>query len=201
MSFDLTIWKQQIAEKLPNWQTRMKAGGVNSIYFFLAATSLFPILQSAQSGDWSALVALGTTLGGAVSTNLLANLVQKLKDKSEAEVAQALQAETKINPELKVEMDVLLEKLDALQQAELSLSDEDKKWFADAIKKELAQLKSGITYTATLKGSGAIAQGTNARSVGAGGIMIGGNADGNVIAGNHNRAVQADTYVEKQFID
>jgi hypothetical protein len=47
--------------------------------------------QTVHCGDWSRLAVLGASLGRAVSTNLLANIVQKSKDKSHAEVAQILE--------------------------------------------------------------------------------------------------------------
>ncbi len=166
MAFDITTWKDQLKTRLPGWQERMKAGGVNSAYYFIAATSLLPVLQAAHSGDWSALVSLGTLLGGAVSTNLLANMMQKLKDKSDVETANILQAETQSMPELKAEVDALLEKLDALHAAELSLSDADKVWFAATIQGELSKLQSGIQYHATVNGSGAVAQGNGAVALG-----------------------------------
>ncbi len=181
MPFDISSWKAQLSVKLPGWRTRMQAGGINSVYFFIAATSLFPVLQAAQSGDWSALVSLGTILGGAVSTNLLANLVQKLKDKSDVEVAETLQSEAKSTPELKVEVDVLLEKLNALQQAELVLSIDDRAWFVTTIQKELDELKSSVTFTATLIGDGGIGQGAGAIGLGKNAILIQGGLTGNFI--------------------
>ena len=166
MAFDITTWKDQLKTHLPGWPARMKAGGVNSAYYFIAATSLLPVLQAAHNGDWSALVSMGALLGGAVSTNLLANMVQKLKDKSDVEAANILQVEAQSAPELKAEVDALLEKLDALHAAELSLSDADKAWFAEAIQRELSQLQSGIHYQATVHGGGAIAQGNGAIALG-----------------------------------
>jgi formylglycine-generating enzyme required for sulfatase activity len=175
MPFDINTWKAQLSAKLPGWRARMHAGGVNSVYYFIAASSLFPVLQAAQSGDWSALVSLGTILGSAVSTNLLANLAKKLKDKTDVEVAEILQSGAQLEPDLKAEIDALLDKLDALKQAELVLSEEDQRWFAIIIQQELAQNKSGIVFSAKIIGNGTIAQGDGAIAVGEGGIYVGGN--------------------------
>lgn len=49
--------------------------------------------------------------------------------------------------------------------------------------REISPEKSQRSYQATLIGSGAIAQGENARAVGAGGIMIGGNVSGGIHQG------------------
>ena len=181
MPFDIKIWKEQLNKKMPGWRDRMQAVGVNSAYYFIAAISLSPVLQSAQSGDWSSLVSLGTILGGAGCTNLLADLVQKLRDKSDVEVAEILEAGVKIAPELKIEIDVLLQNLDAFYEAELVLSSEDKHWFSNTIEQEFSQLKNSNKYTATLMGDGAIAEGNEAISLGKNAILIQGNVSGNFI--------------------
>jgi len=53
---------------------------------------------------------------------------------------------------------------------------------------ELAQLleSAGSDYKAQVIGGGAIAQGQNAKAVGAGGIMIGGNVSGNIVMGDED---------------
>jgi formylglycine-generating enzyme required for sulfatase activity len=202
MSFNFDQWKESTKQNLRGWKGRMERAGTNSVYYFLAGVSLLPVAQAVHSGDWSGLAVLGATLGGAVSTNLLANIVQKSKDKSDAEVARMLEAEANSKPELKPELDALLEKLGALQEAEKTLSASDRAWFANVIQGELKNLKSGIHYHATLIGNGAIAQGNNAKAVGAGGILIDGNVnDSTIIHGNNNRAIQADTYIEKQVVE
>src|SRR5690242_20976895 len=113
MTFNITSWKEQFSAKLPGWRLRMNAAGVNSAYFFIAASSLLPVIQAAHSADWSALAVLGTAVGGAVSTCLLANMVQKLRDKSEAEIAETLQTQVQTEPELITEINALFETLDA----------------------------------------------------------------------------------------
>lgn len=45
------------------------------------------------------------------------------------------------------------------------------------------------SYKATLKGSGAIAQGPGAQAVGKGGVMVGGNVGGSVVTGSQNRII------------
>ena len=202
MPFNFDQWKDSTKQKLQGWKSRMDHAGVNSAYYFLAGISLLPIAQAVHSGDWSGLAVLGASLSGAVSTNLLANIVQKSKDKSDVEVAQILEAEVKAAPELKAEIDVMLQKLDALQEAEKALSESDKAWFAETMQRELKNLNSGIKYEAKLIGDGAIAQGTGAKAVGAGGMMINGDvSNSTLMQGNHNRAVKADTYIERQVIE
>jgi formylglycine-generating enzyme required for sulfatase activity len=174
MALNRELWKEKTKENLSGWKKRFDKAGANSAYYFLSAISFTPIIQAVHSGDWGALSVLGMTLGGAVGTNLLANMVQNLKGKSEEEVAIILTDEMQAAPELKTELDTLLEKLKTLPEAEKALSDNDKKWFAEALQRELKELKSGISYTATLIGNGAIAQGKGAVAVGAGAIYTNG---------------------------
>lgn len=54
--------------------------------------------------------------------------------------------------------------------------------YEQAVKERPA--KAGTTYKATLKGSGAIAQGPGAQAVGARGVMVGGNVGGSIITGS-----------------
>jgi hypothetical protein len=186
MAFNLEQWKASTTQNLQGWKGRMEHAGVNSVYYFLAGLSLLPVAQAVHSGDWSGLAVLGASVGGAVSTNLLANIVQKSKEKSDAEVAQILETEVKTTPELKAELDAMLEKLDVIHEAEKSLSEANKEWFANTIQHELQKVNSSIKYQAVNIGSGAIAQGHGAKAVGAGGIMIGGDVSGNIILGNNN---------------
>ncbi len=201
MAFNFDQWKASTKQKLQGWKERMEYAGINSAYYFLAGISLLPVVQAVHGGDWSGLAVLGASLGSAVSTNLLANIVQKSKDKSDAEVALILESEVKAMPELKAELDAMLEKLEALQEAEKALAETDKAWFVNTIQQELKKISSAIKYEAVNIGSGAIAQGLGAKAVGAGGVMIGGNVNGNVVIGNKNRVVQSGTYIEKQVFE
>ncbi len=63
MSFNLPTWKAEFQDRLQGWKKRLDRAGTNSIYYFLAATSLVPIVQAAHGGDWGSLVVLGTALG------------------------------------------------------------------------------------------------------------------------------------------
>ncbi len=51
---------------------------------------------------------------------------------------------------------------------------------------EKAKQVTVTNMSATLTGNGAIAQGNNAKAVGAGGVMIGGDVTGNIIMGDNN---------------
>jgi formylglycine-generating enzyme required for sulfatase activity len=160
MALNTALWKEKTKENLGGWKKRFDKAGANSTYYFLSAISFAPIIQAVHSGDWGALSLLGMTLGGAVGTNLLANMVQNLKGKSDGEVAEALATKIQAEPDLKDALDALLENLEALQEAEYALPDDDKRWFTETIQQELKELRSGVTYeyNTTRIGDGAIAQ-------------------------------------------
>lgn len=64
---------------------------------------------------------------------------------------------------------------------------ENDETFAQQLQKLVDEAQQVTTYSATLDGDGAIAQGTGAKAVGKGGILIEGDVSGsNVISGNNN---------------
>ncbi|MDX9993272.1 MAG: NACHT domain-containing protein [Anaerolineales bacterium] len=189
MAFDIEKWKQSLQQALPGFRERMKRAGANSTYFFIAASAFLPIAQAMQTGNLEPL--LFANLASGIGANLLANIVQHWRD--EATAAVQLQEAVKSDPELQPKLDALLQQLDAISLAEKSLSAVDRAWFAETLKEELSQLKSGISYTAVVFGGGASAQGNGATAVGAGGVLINGGiqADRDVILGgqtNHYHA-------------
>jgi hypothetical protein len=62
--------------------------------------------------------------------------------------------------------------------------------YEQTAKKRLTSART--SYQATLKGSGAIAQGPGAQAVGARGVMVGGNVGGHIITGSGNTVVGRD---------
>ena len=185
MAFNIELWKEENRKGLQGWKARFNKASTNSAYYFLAAVSFAPVVQAFYSGDFSALSVLGMSLGGAVGTNLLANMIQNLKDKSEDEIAVALADEMQAAPELKSALDALLENLETLPEAGRQLPDEDKAWFVETIQQELKGLHSGIKVEVAERG-----------------VYIGGKAENNIIVtGNNNLVVKAETHIEKQIVN
>ncbi len=177
MAFDLTIWKERLAARLPGWKARLGEAGVNSIYAFLSAAALWPVVEAYQRGDIAALMTLGGILSG-IGNNLLANQIQSWKDETDA--ARQLARTLPGDPTLRAELDAVLEKLDMLTAAEQALSDADKVWFVETIREELQRLGSTISYSVMLVGNGVVAQ-KNSTAIGARGIGIDGNAEQSLI--------------------
>lgn len=162
MPFNIEQWKKATRHKLKGWKGRLERAGVNNPYYFLVGISFLPVAQAVYSGDCGALAVLGGTLGSEVRTNLLANIVQKVKDKDEIEVARIIESEAPSTPQLKIELDVLLVKLDSLHEAQKTFSGADNVWFIELIQRELKNIKSGIKFEAKLIGGSGIAQGNGA---------------------------------------
>ncbi len=199
MDFNLNEWKQKISRNIQGWKGRFQRTGISTLYYGLVATSLLPLIQAAYHPNEisSILLALGGVSAG-VGANLLANKIQEWKNKTEAEIATDLQS----LPELKDILDQLLEKTGVLTMAQEDLATrDDLEWFEKKIREELVMVGSRINLDAILTGSGAIAQGDNAIALGAGSVMVSGNADqSNILQGDNNHSVTAHTYIENQVI-
>ncbi len=173
MAFDIEKWKEQVYIRYQTLKEGINRESAQHLYAFLSVSALWPVLDAAQRGDWAAVGTLASLTTANLGTNLLANQIQSWKDEATTirDISQAAQND----PALRAELDLVLQKLDAIALAEKSLSETDRAWFAETLQKELAQIKSGISYNATLTGSGAIAQGNGAMALGQGATYVGGN--------------------------
>jgi formylglycine-generating enzyme required for sulfatase activity len=207
MTFDLSTWKQSAGEKLHrigSWLDRRKQQDAPYlVYGTLCGLSLWPLVEAARAGQFlPVMMALGSVAGSA-GGNLIAEQVQRWKDQADADEAEVnawVQEHAPADPNLRAALDAILEQLDAVTQAQSGFKEADRQRFADTLKSELAQLGNLARYEATLIGSGAIAQGAGPVAAGERGVAVGGNVTGNIIAGDQNRVVQAETYIEKQEV-
>ncbi|MEW5867675.1 MAG: SUMF1/EgtB/PvdO family nonheme iron enzyme [Chloroflexota bacterium] len=142
---DLEIWKAKTQARLAGWRPRMQRAGVSSVYAFVSAAALWPVVEAVRAGEWmTAPAVLGGVLA-SLGTNLLSNRLQSWQDETGA--AQDLQAAVEQEPALRAELDAVLEKLEALALAEGHLSQEDRAWFAETLRAELEHLGSRVVYT------------------------------------------------------
>lgn len=173
MAFTLETWRTQLPERLQNWRRRMVGCGVDSVYAWLGAMTLWPVAQAATSGDVSAWVALGGVLAG-VGTNLVANRVQGWKD--EADAARDIASELPHTADFRDELTSILRKLDTVALASNALPDEtERTWLAETLRQELQRYGADAS-TITLIGSGVIA------------------TDGSTVAQDNSVAVGGDVY-------
>ena len=181
MDFTLATWKQAAADKLQaigGWlDRRRRQDAPYLLYGTLCGLSLWPLIEAAQAGQFlPVMMALGSVAGG-VGGNLLAEQVQRWKDHAgeldEAEVADWAAEQAAADPELRQALDAILEKLEAIPQAQAALATEERDsraWFVATLRDELVRLGSQLRLEATVTGSGAIAQGSGAQAAGERGV-------------------------------
>ncbi|HUX78101.1 MAG TPA: hypothetical protein VMY40_15820 [Anaerolineae bacterium] len=188
MAFTIEIWKERTSEQLQEiggWVERRKSQDVpHLLYGALCGLSLWPLVEAAQAGQWlPVMMALGSVAAG-VGGNLIAEQVQRWKDRAdEAQVTEWVVEHAPADPDLREALDTILERLDAVAQAQAGLSETDRRWFAQTLRGEMAQLGNLARFEAELSGSGAIAQGEGARAVGQRGVLVEGNVHGDVVTG------------------
>lgn len=167
MDFNLQIWKEKLKDQFQNLKYQMQQAGITSIYYFVSASALWPLLAEVNANNLSALAPLFTILA-PLGSNLIANQVQQLKDSTDKKkVAHGLEQAIVDEPALQKELDVILDELDALRAAQAMVKKSDRKWFDKALEKELKQRGQWQKYKAVLRGdSSALAQGDQATAVG-----------------------------------
>jgi hypothetical protein len=179
MAFDLPTWQGRVREQLTGWRERMQHAGVTSIYHFLSAATLWPVVQAAQGGDWGAVGALGVVVAG-VGSNLVADRIRGWKD--EADGARQLAADLAEKPVLREELDVILQAVETLARAKEALPEADRQWFVETLQAELKQLERTGTFNIHVSGSGAVAT-DGGVAAGAGGVAVKGDVYGGVVIG------------------
>ena len=160
----------------------MQKTKVESVYAFLAAATLWPVVQTARQGDWSALAVLVEVIRGAERHVLIERLQQW---QSEPEAARELAAAIAQGQgsELRMELDAMLEAVKTFELAQRGLRQSTLSWFADALQRDGVTLYTSQTMRAELRGSGAIAQGVGAVAAGQGGVAVAGDVRGNIYYG------------------
>ena len=144
MGFSINDWKSGIADYFKKHTPKMKQGGMNVFYGLVTAGVLAPAVAAvAQSSGQEVFGQLAALLGG-VGVNLVSNLIQQIKDRSEEDAAAEVQRQYEADPELRKALDTLIEKLDAINTAQRTLSDADREWFVQTLREELRQAGSTI---------------------------------------------------------
>jgi hypothetical protein len=134
MAFDLTLWKNKIAERFNALPLTAAHLGAQSLYVSLCGAALWPALEAFRTGDPTALIMATSALAGNLGANLLANLVQQAKD--EAETARQIAAALQANTSLTEALDHALEQLQVVPQVTQGLSDADQQWLVETLRAE-----------------------------------------------------------------
>lgn len=145
---DKATWQARIREHFSQSTRLVQRMAPGMTYGALATATLLPIVTAVKGGDLTALSALYTTLGG-VGLNLVTNLIQEWKDRSDAETAEGLPsaitsgATSNEKDEWLAAFDRLITELDAVHLALEKLPDPDA--FAAALRADKQALGSTIT--------------------------------------------------------
>ncbi|MCP5007805.1 MAG: hypothetical protein GY941_28295, partial [Planctomycetes bacterium] len=137
MSFTLDTWKESIKKNLDGWRVRMRETGVESIYSFVSASALLPLIQAVSGGELVAIAELGR-LTSSLGTSLLASKLQNWKNESDA--AKKIESEIESNLDLRKELDEVLKKLKALPLAIEAVKGDDREWFKQTLHGELDRM-------------------------------------------------------------
>ncbi len=185
---NLEQWKEAARRNLQRLGQRIGQLAPGTVYGALCSASLLPVVMAAQQGDFAALVALGSVVGG-VGGNLIANQIQAWRDRSEEELAAELGQRAAADPQWLETLDALLVQLEAPQAVQASLNEQDWSRLAKVLKGELASLGSRVSVE--VKGSGSAAVDHSA-AAGAFGIAINGNVANSLVQVYVDRAPQPE---------
>lgn len=143
---DKQSWQGKIREQLRQSGDFLRRMTPGMTYGALATATLLPIIEAVKGGDLMALGALYTTLGG-VGVNLVTNVIQEWKERSDAEVAahlpQALAASA-TDEEARAVFDRLIDELQTLRLVLESGKLPDPVAFLETLQTEVTRLGSHI---------------------------------------------------------
>ncbi|RME73889.1 MAG: NACHT domain-containing protein [Chloroflexi bacterium] len=151
--FNLDLWKQQTAEKLAGLSAWLKERRDRDLpyltYGALCAFTLTPVVEALARGELlPVMVTLGSVAGG-VGGNLIAEQVQRWKERAGRDEIAAWVAETAPdNPDLRAALDTILQTVEAIPQAQARLDEAGRAWFTETLRRELKALGSELTVTA-----------------------------------------------------
>ena len=148
---NLDEWKSAVNRRLRDLGKSIKVMTPGVLYGALSTATLLPVITAANSGDFGALAALGSVVGG-VGGNLIANQIQAWKDRSEAALAPELAEKAAQSPEWRAALDALLKEFEAPRVVQAILSEADRDWFVGNLRKELATIGSSLTISVDNQG-------------------------------------------------
>lgn len=154
MTFNPDAWKQAAWRNLAGWKQRLVPAVVNTGYVAVAAGVLWPLLYEARTGDAYGAAMTLMTLTTGLGTNLISEQIRRWKDEAngEPDVARWLQEHVASDAALRAEVDVVLEKLEAVALARATLPKADRGWFEATLHRELSALGSLPRFQASVSG-------------------------------------------------
>ena len=149
IEFSENTWKTKALENLKKIRHNINKGSASFVYASLAGMSLWPLVEASFKIPSGVPVThhFGIILGsifGSVGANIISNKIETWRDNAidvnENEVIQWIKTDVLNNPELRQAIDDMIQKVDAISTAQMSLSQEDKQWFNETLQKEMAKI-------------------------------------------------------------
>jgi len=154
-------WRSKTADRLRKLARQLHDLAPGVLYGAVASCAVLPLVGAAQQGTVP-FDALYPLLGGA-GLNLLSNLLQEWKDRTETEQTQALPGElTRLaqkDADWRAVQDTLLEQFAMLPTLQAAIGDDDKAWFEQTMRHALAAVGSSVQMNVTVTGAQHVAVG------------------------------------------
>ena len=118
MIFSMDVWREKIKERLSALNEKAGEKYTSTLYALLAAGSLLPVIEAIRIDPASGFIAFGGVAAG-VGSNLLANLIQQWRDRTEVEqLAEDIDAALEEGPQLREELATIMKRLNTISIAQ-----------------------------------------------------------------------------------
>lgn len=191
---NIETWREKATTKLAEigtWLHYRRQRDLPYIaYGTLAGLTIWPLVEAAATtGQVAPVIGAVYSVAAGVGANLVANQIESWKEQAkpptEAEVIETI-AQQATNDELREALDAVIEHLEAITLAQVSLNDDDRNWFMVQLRRDLETLGNLGRFEANLEGSGAIAQ-DESTAVGEHGVNVkDSRVDGSIVTGKIN---------------
>jgi formylglycine-generating enzyme required for sulfatase activity len=152
MPVRLDEWRDRLPAAFRDLGRRLRGEGVNySVYAALVAAMLWPLIKLTLGQPGDTVKAIMEVLTG-LGSNVTAGKIQAWLEQgpSEVDLSRTIGLELRQDPGLRTALDELIERLDAVRLAGLSLSPDDRVWFRDALRDELDRSGAGARFREAL---------------------------------------------------
>lgn len=164
---NLNEWQTKAEEKLRSLAITMNNSASQwnpgLLYGTLSTAIIFPLVEAARHAidaqDYPMLMTLGALASG-IGGNLVAEHISRWHHRTEEELAIELTQNAKTDEEWRKALDGLLERFGALRVTQTVMSETDKDWFVQTLKKALKEVGSQLIIQGNLIQIGSISNNT-----------------------------------------
>ena len=145
---NLHEWQANVEVKLRSLATSARQLTPGVLYGALSTATIFPLVEAARQAigaqNYPLLMTLGALAAG-IGGNLVAEQISRWHDRTEEELAQELSQKAATDEAWRKALDDLLERFDALRVVQTVMSEADKDWFAQTMRRALQEVGSRLT--------------------------------------------------------